>query len=302
VQVEQDAGPTQLQAFVITLREHRAAWVSLWVLVALALACVVGPFLLPYAPTTQNLHLISAPPSSAHPAGTDKLGRDVLVRLLVAGRISLMIGFMVAIFSAAAGAAVGVAAGYFGGKVDAVLSWATNVLLTVPSLPLMIALNSVALSDTGPAAALLRSVVPEWRVIIVMSLLGWMGVSRVVRSQVITLRRQEFVEAATAMGASHTRISIVHILPNTVSVLSVFTTLAVSSAIMAEATLSFLGVGVQPPTATWGVMLSDGRDVFTALNYWWLTWLPACLILVTVLCVNFVGDGMRDAFDPRGRR
>lgn len=296
-------GRTQWKIFRDSFAEHRAALVSLFVLATLSLACVVLPALLPWTATQVDFGLLTAAgPSASHPLGTDAIGRDVLARLASAGRISLLIGLMVALISATIGASVGICAGYFGGKVEDRLMWVVNVLMTIPSLPLLIALSSVAASEQGAAAAIFKAVPPEWRIITIMSLLGWMGISRVVRSQVISLRNQEFVEAATALGASHWRIMLVHILPNTVSVLAVFTTLAVSTAILGESALSFLGMGVQPPTATWGNMLLDAKDVFTVVNYWWLAWFPAMAILVTVLCVNFIGDGLRDAFDPKSRR
>jgi peptide/nickel transport system permease protein len=293
---------TQWQLFVEGFRAHRAAWVSLWILVLLGLSCLLLPLVLPWEPNQIDYRNLSAnAPSASHPLGTDQLGRDVLARLVSAGRVSLMIGLVVALICAATGALVGVLAGYFGGTTDEVLMWWVNVLLTIPSLPLLIALSSVAASSTGAAAEVFASVKPEWRIIIVMSILGWMAISRVVRSQVVSLRRQEFVEAAIALGGSHWRVMSVHILPNTVSVLAVFTTLTVSTAIMTESSLSFLGLGVSPPTATWGNMLLEARDVFTAIQYWWLTWFPAVAILVTVLSVNFVGDGIRDALDPKSR-
>ena len=304
-----DGGPAasegrgQWQVFRENFKEHRAALVSLWVLVAMTLACIVLPMVLPWSPTDLDYDVLSATsPSMAHPLGTDKLGRDVLSRLVSAGRVSLLIGLMVALISATIGAGVGICAGYFGGKTDERLMWVVNVLMTVPSLPLLIAMSSVAASENSKAATVFKAVPPEWRIIIIMSLLGWMAISRVVRSQVITLRKQEFVEAAIALGGSHSRIMVMHILPNTVSVLAVFTTLAVSTAIMGESALSFLGLGVALPTATWGNMLLEARDVFTAVQYWWLTWFPAGAILVTVLTVNFIGDGLRDAFDPASKK
>jgi ABC-type dipeptide/oligopeptide/nickel transport system permease subunit len=295
-------GRSQWSMFIESLREHRAAWVSLWVLLAVAASCIVLPAVLPWDATELDYKVLDATaPSAAHPLGTDTLGRDVLARLVSAGRISLLIGLMVALFSASTGALVGISAGYFGGKIDEALMWVVNVLMTIPPFVLLLALASVSASDSGPASKVLQSVPPVWRIILIMSLLGWMAISRVVRSQVISLRKQEFVEAAIALGGSHQRVMIVHILPNIVSVLAVFTTLTVSTAIMTESGLSFLGVGVMPPTATWGNMLLEARDVFSAISYWWLTWFPALAILLTVLCVNFIGDGMRDAFDPRGR-
>lgn len=284
-------------------RMNHAAYASLCVMGVVVLSCLLVPALSPWSATEIDYDLLAAtPPSSAHLLGTDTLGRDVLARLMSAGRISLLIGLAVAILSASAGAAVGTVQGYFGGAVDRRLGWVVDILMTIPSLPLLIALSSVASSEGSRAGALLKHVPAEWRIIVIMSLLGWMAISRVVRSQVVSLRRREFVEASIALGATHRRVMVVHILPNTISVIAVFTTLAVSAAIMGESALSFLGFGVALPTATWGNMLLDARDVFTAVQYWWLAWFPALMILVSVLCVNFIGDGLRDAFDPKARR
>jgi peptide/nickel transport system permease protein len=300
--VEAIAKPPQSQWHLMWLafRDHRAAYLSLWVLLGIAVGCIVLPFLLPWSPTQIDYSLVSASaPSARHPLGTDMIGRDVLARLLSAGRISLLIGFMVAIFSGTVGATVGITAGFIGGKTDERIMWFVSILMTIPSLPILIAMSSVVSSSNSAAGKLLATIPPEWRIILVMSLLGWMAISRVVRSKVIALRGQEFVEASIALGASPLRLMLVHILPNTVSVLTVFVTFAVSTAILWESALSFLGVGVMPPTATWGNMLLDARDIFTAVHYWWLAWFPALMILVTVLTVNFVGDGLRDAFDPK---
>jgi peptide/nickel transport system permease protein len=295
----------QLRVIWDAFSAHLPARISLFVMLGLTLACIVLPWVLPWSSTEVDFHVLAAtPPSAAHPLGTDAIGRDVLARLAEAGRISLLIGLSVALISATMGALVGTLQGFYGGAVDARLGWLVNILMTIPSLPLLIAMSSVVNSEGSRAGDLLGKVPAQWRIIFIMSLLGWMAISRVVRSQVVSLRRREFVEASVALGATDRRVMVVHILPNTISVLAVFTTLAVASAILGESTLSFLGLGVALPTPTWGNMLLDARDVFTAVQYWWLTWFPAALILVSVLCVNFIGDGLRDAFDPskaRGR-
>ena len=283
-------------------RGHKAAFIGLCIISTMIFICVFGPFVLS-DPTAIDMHLLRATaPSAAHPLGTDSIGRDVLSRLVNAGRISLLIGFAVAFFAAAVGSIVGTAAGYFGGWIDGALMWFVNVLMTIPSLPLLIAAAVLVATPDSKIGGVMKTVPTQWRIIFVMSSLGWMGISRVVRSQVLSLRNQEFVEAARALGAKHPRIMFQHILPNCVSVIAVFTTLAVSGAIMGESALSFLGVGVNPPTATWGNMLNEARDLFTILQYWWLTWFPAIAIFTTVLCVNFVGDGVRDALDPKMHR
>ncbi|MCW2921844.1 MAG: putative oligopeptide transporter, permease protein AppC [Thermoleophilia bacterium] len=296
---------SQARAIWDSFNAHGPARVSLYVMIAMTIACIVLPWVLPWSSTEVDFEVLAATaPSASHPLGTDAIGRDVLARLVDAGRVSLLIGLAVALISAGAGAFVGTLQGFYGGAVDTRLGWIVNILMTIPSLPLLIAMSSVVNSEGSKAGDLLGAVPAQWRIIIIMSALGWMAISRVVRSQVVSLRGREFVEASIALGATNKRVMVVHILPNTISVLAVFTTLAVATAILGESTLSFLGLGVALPTPTWGNMLLDARDVFTAVQYWWLTWFPAAAILVSVLCVNFIGDGLRDAFDPsraRGR-
>lgn len=292
---------TQLQQTWDSFRAHRAAFVGLCVLSTMVVICTFGPFVL-QDPNAVDVVNASTGPSAAHPLGADSLGRDVLARLVIAGRTSLLIGMSVAFGAAFIGATVGIVAGYFGGRTDSVLMWFANVVMSIPSLPLLLTIATVVASPDSKIGPLIQHV-PEWlRIAGVLIALGWMGVSRVVRSQVVSLRNQEFVEAAIALGGSHRRVMAVHILPNCVSVLAVFTTLAVSAAILGESALSFLGFGVQAPAATWGNMLAEGRDLITILNYWWVVWCPALAIFVTVLSVNFIGDGVRDALDPKAQK
>lgn len=295
------AGPakSQLRQTWDSFRDHRAAFIGLCVLGTMILICTFAPFVL-QDPTAIDYDVLSAQaPSSAHLLGTDSLGRDVLSRLVNAGRTSLLLGIVVAFAAAAIGSTVGVAAGYFGGRVDSILMWIVNVLMTIPSLPLLIVVAVIVANENSKLGPLIKAV-PEWmRIALVLAALGWMGISRVVRSQVISLRNQEFVEAAKALGGGHARVMFIHILPNCVSVIAVFTTLAVSGAIIGESALSFLGFGVQPPDATWGNMLAEGSGLITILEYWWTVWFPALAIFATVLSVNFIGDGVRDALDPK---
>lgn len=280
-------------------RSHRAAFIGLCVLGVMMVVCLVGPFVLQDPDAIDMQVLGYQAPSAAHPLGTDSIGRDVLARVVIAGRTSLAIGLSVAFGAAIIGSIVGVSAGYFGGKVDSALMWFANVMMSIPSMPLLLTVAVIVANEESKVGPIIQKL-PEWsRIAMVLIMLGWMGVSRVVRSQVVSLRNQEFVEAAIALGGSHKRVMAVHILPNCVSVLAVFTTLAVSGAILAESALSFLGFGVQPPAATWGNMLAEGRDLVTILNYWWVVWCPALAIFVTVLSVNFIGDGVRDALDPK---
>jgi peptide/nickel transport system permease protein len=264
--------------------------------------CIVVPFFL-QAPDAIDMDVLGyQEPSAAHPLGTDSIGRDVLSRMVNAGRTSLAIGISVALGAALIGSIFGVCAGYFGGRTDSGLMWFANVMMSIPSMPLLLTIAVIVASPDSKIGPLVQHV-PEWaRIAMVLIALGWMGVSRMVRAQVVSLRNQEFVEAAIALGGSHKRVMAVHIMPNCVSVLAVFTTLAVSSAIIAESALSFLGFGVQPPAATWGNMLAEGRDLVTILNYWWVVWFPAMAIFAVVLSVNFIGDGVRDALDPKTQR
>jgi peptide/nickel transport system permease protein len=292
---------TQLQQTWDSFRAHRAAFIGLCVLLGMIVVCTLGPFVL-QDPAAVDVVNASTGPSGKHLLGADALGRDVLSRLVSAGRISLAIGFSVAFGAAAIGAAIGVIAGYFGGRVDSGLMWIANVIMAIPGLPLLMTVATIVASPDSKIGPLIKHF-PEWmRIAVVLVALGWMGISRVVRSQVVSLRGQEFVEAAIALGGTHRRVMMVHILPNCVSVLAVFTTLAVSGAIIGESALSFLGLGVQPPTPSWGNMLSEGHDLFTILQYWWVVWFPALAIFVTVLSVNFIGDGVRDALDPKSQK
>jgi peptide/nickel transport system permease protein len=293
---------TQLQQTWDSFRAHRAAFIGLCVLLTMIVVCAIGPLVLQDPEAIDMKILGYSAPSGGHLLGTDAIGRDVLSRLVNAGRTSLAIGFAVALGAAAIGALVGVTAGYFGGRTDSALMWIANVIMAIPGLPLLMTVATIVASPDSKIGPLIKHF-PEWmRIAFVLVALGWMGISRVVRSQVVSLRGQEFVEAAIALGGTHKRVMLVHILPNCVSVIAVFTTLAVSGAIIGESALSFLGLGVQPPTATWGNMLAEGRDLFTILQYWWVVWFPALAIFVTVLSVNFVGDGVRDALDPKSQK
>lgn len=271
-------------------------------LVAIIAVCVVVPFALPWSPTEidRSSGVIAAQGMSAsHPLGTDELGRDQLARVLAAGRISLGIGMSVALLSLAVGSTVGLLAGYFGGRVDSVVMWLVNVLMSVPPLPLLIGLSVLVASPDSHLGALVRGISEPVRIVLVLSSLGWMGFSRVIRAQVLSLRNQEFVEAAEALGAGHMRRMFLHVLPGCIPTMVVFVTFGVSGAILGESFLSFLGVGVNPPTPTWGNMLSQSSELGVVLDAWWLILTPSLAILATVLVVNFLGEGLRVVLDPR---
>jgi peptide/nickel transport system permease protein len=259
-----------------------AAIVILAIVVAL-----IGPFLTPYDPASQELPLRLAGPTGAHLFGLDELGRDIFARVLAGARISLVVGLVVVSISSAIGIFFGAVAGYFGGRVDEIISRVMDILLAFPGLLLAIALVAVL----GPSLT---------NVVIALSLIGWVGYARLVRGQVLRAREFEFVQAARALGAPISRILLNHIIPTTLPAVTVQATLGMGGAILAEAALSFLGLGVQPPTPSWGTMLSYGKGHLLDAPH--LTIFPGLAIAFLVLGFNFLGDGLRDALDPVTRR
>ncbi len=254
-------------------------------IVALAIvAAVAGPLLTPYDPSAQELARRLEAPSLAHPLGLDELGRDILARLMRGARISLLVGLAVVSVSSSAGMFFGSIAGYFGGRVDDVISRVIDVLMAFPGILLAIALVAVL----GPSLT---------NVVLALSVIGWVGYARLVRGQALRARELEFVQAARASGASAPRIVFRHILPTAFPAVVVQATLGMAGAIIAEAALSFLGLGVQPPTPSWGTMLDAGRShLFDAPH---LTIFPGLAIALLVLGFNFLGDGLRDRIDPK---
>ena len=225
-------------------------------------------------------------PSSHFLLGTDTLGRDILVRIAYGARISLIVGVLASVISVAIGAVVGLAAGYFGGLTDSVLARLMDWLLAIPFLLLAISLVTVI----GPGLTVL---------LIVIGFLGWASVGRIIRGQVLSIREKEYVEAARSLGAGPWRIMFIDILPNVIAPIIVYTSLLIPVSIVAEASLSFLGVGIPPPTPDWGSMIADSQSVFE-YGAWWYLVFPSLALLITTLAFNIFGDGVRDAFDPRG--
>lgn len=280
---------------------HRLAIASLCLLVVLALLALAAPLVemaLGVDGKAVDLFNRFAPPSAAHPLGTDEAGRDVLIRLLYGGRISLFVGLTAAVAAAGLGTLIGLSAGYFGGRLDAFLMRTTDGVIALPLLPLLIVLAALDLEKLGIPSDLANSEqISLYRIIAIVALVGWTTVARLVRGTTLSLRTRPFVLAARAQGASNLRIMAVHILPNLASPIVVATTLSVGNVILLESVLSFLGLGIQPPIPSWGNLLTNAQELIWEAPL--LAVYPGTLIFLTVIAFNFVGDGLQDALDPR---
>jgi len=298
-----DANPPQRPARLLWRRflRHRLALASAALLGLFGLAVLAAPLivaLLGHDPAAADLLNRLQPASWTHPLGTDEIGRDLLSRLLYGGRVSLAVGLAAALVSAVIGTAFGLIAGYFGGKLDAALMRLTDGVIALPLLPLLIVLAAVDLNKLGlPPSIANDENVSLYRMIVIISLVGWTTVARLVRGATLALRERDFVRAALAVGAGPWRIMLVHILPNAVSPIVVATTLSVGNVILLESVLSFLGLGVQPPAASWGNMLTNAQETIWSAPM--LAVYPGLLIFATVIAFNFLGDGLQDALDPR---
>jgi len=278
------------------LLHDKASMISLSVIVFIVLVAIFAPVVAAIVghganqqfPAPIGVDASGQPlgPSSRFLLGTDPLGRDILVRIAYGARISLIVGVLAAVISVAIGAVVGLAAGYFGGLTDSVLARVMDWLLAIPFLLLAISLVTVI----GPGLVVL---------LIVIGFLGWASVGRIIRGQVLSIREKEYVESARSMGAGPWRIMFIDILPNVIAPIIVYTSLLIPVTIIAEASLSFLGVGIPPPTADWGQMISDSQSVYQ-YGAWWYLVFPSLALLITTLAFNIFGDSVRDAFDPRG--
>ncbi len=269
------------------LKRNRLAMAGGAVVLLLFILSLLAPWLTPYQPTTINAWKVLQPPSWQHWFGTDELGRDVLTRVLFGARISLKVGFVAVGIAVLLGAVVGLAAGYYGGWLDTLLMRLVDIMLCFPTFFLILAV----------IAFLQPSI---WIIMVVIGLTGWMGVARLVRAEVLAIREMEYIMAARCIGCSELRIMVRHILPNALSPVLVAATLGVAGAILTESALSFLGIGVQPPTPSWGNILTSGKDYIEFA--WWLSLFPGLEILITVLAYNLLGEGIRDALDPRNFR
>jgi peptide/nickel transport system permease protein len=267
------------------LRRNRMAMTGAGIVLGMFLLAAAAPFA-GYDPGAIDIARRLQPPGWQHPLGTDDLGRDVLVRILYGARISLLVGFVAVGIATLIGIVLGAVAGYYGRWVDTVLMRFVDIMLCFPTFFLILAV--IAFLDPS-----------IWNIMIIIGLTGWMGVARLVRAEFLSLRERDFVLAARAIGASDGRIIFRHILPNALSPVLVSATLGVAGAILTESALSFLGIGVQPPTPSWGNMLIAGKQ--TLGTAWWLSVFPGLAILITVLGYNLLGEGIRDALDPRLR-
>jgi oligopeptide transport system permease protein len=267
---------------------NKAAVASLVILLLIGLVCIVGPSLLPYDFDTADWDAMKLPPTlkNMHWWGTDESGRDLLVRCLIGGRISLMVGLLATLCSVAVGIAWGATAGFIGGKVDNFMMRIVDMMYAIPYLLIAILLVTILGREF-------------YLVVLAITAFSWMDMARVVRGQTLSLRSMEFIEAARSIGVPTRRIIFSHIVPNLLGVVVIYTTVTVPSVILTESVLSFLGLGIQEPMTSWGVLIEDGTKVMEGAP--WMLLFPGALLSITLYCFNFIGDGLRDALDPKQR-
>ena len=267
---------------------NKAAVISLCILAFICLACALGPLLLPHAFDSADWDSMSIPPSlqNSHFWGTDDAGRDLLVRCLIGGRISLTVGLLATLTSVTLGIVWGATAGFMGGRVDSIMMRIVDMMYAIPYLLIAILLVTILGREF-------------YLVVLTITAFSWMDMARVVRGQTLSLRSMEYVEAARAIGVSTPRIIFRHIVPNLLGVVVIYTTVTVPGVILTESVLSFLGLGIQEPMTSWGVLIQDGAKVMEETP--WILLFPAALLSITLYCFNFIGDGLRDALDPKER-
>lgn len=271
------------------LRKNKMAMVCLYILLAIILLCILIPVFSPYSMESIDMQNGDKSPSSRHWLGTDKIGRDLFVRLFYAGRISLGLAIAVVGLECLAGVILGSLAGFYGGVVDMAIMRIAEIFMSFPYV--MFCITIVALFGNS-----------IMNLIIVLSLISWPSIARIVRGQILTLRELEYMEACEALGISDFRRIFRHLLPNVIAYVIVYATLGMASVILAETSLSFLGLGVSPPTPTWGNMIQEARNMLIIQQKWWYWIPPGICIFLSVMCFNILGDGMRDAIDPKMKR
>ena len=275
------------------LKKNKLAMVGLGILIFMVLFSFLGPFFTPYTSDTMNFAMKKQPPSSYYLLGTDILGRDILTRLMYAGRISLLVGFVAVIIEIIIGGALGAIAGYYGGWVDTIIMRVVDIFLCIPFLPILIILGAI-MSDLNIGAD-----IRIFYVMLIIGVLSWPGIARLVRGQILSLREQEFMQAAEALGLRDSRQIFKHLIPNVIPQIIVSATLSIGSAIMTESALSYLGMGVTPPAASWENMIQSVNNFIDLMQRPWLWVPPGVCIFLTVMAINLLGDGLRDALDPK---
>ncbi|HNQ47580.1 MAG: Glutathione transport system permease protein GsiD [Syntrophorhabdus sp. PtaB.Bin027] len=272
--------------FLRRITNHNLALVGLLILIPMFICAVTAPIISPHDPVEPDLKNILASPSWSHPFGTDTLGRDVFSRVIYGSRISLLVGFVSVGIATLIGIMVGALSGYSGGIVDELIMRFVDLMMCFPTFFLILAV--IALLEPS-----------IWNIMIVVGLTNWMGIARLVRAEIMSIKNKEYVLAAKAMGFPNRRIIFGHVLPNSLSPVYVVATLGIGGAILTESALSFLGIGVQPPTPSWGNILTQAKDNIEVA--WWLSLYPGLAIFLTVMGYNLLGEGLRDIFDPRRR-
>jgi len=271
------------------LRKNKMAMFSLYILVAIILLCIIIPIISPYEIQTTNLAGKDQSPNSRHLLGTDLIGRDLFTRLFYAGRISLGVAIAVVAIECVIGVILGSISGFYGGIIDAVIMRIAEIFMSFPFMIITITIVAVF----GNSIITL---------ILVLALLSWPSIARIVRGQILSLREMEYMEACEALGISDIRRIFRHLLPNVLAYVIVYATLGMASVILVETSLSFLGLGVSPPTPTWGNMIQEARNMLIIQHKWWYWIPPGIAIFISVMCFNILGDGMRDAIDPKMKR
>lgn len=277
-------------------KKNKFAVVGLFFIVFMLLFSFIGPFLSPYLPNKVDALMINKAPSLRHWMGTDQLGRDILTRLMSGGRISLTIGIASMTLSIIIGTILGAVSGFYGKIVDSIIMRFADILMSIPSLPLLIILAALMSEWKIPQESRI------YLVMVMLSLVGWPGLARLIRGQILSLKEQSFMDAAEVLGLSDRRKIFSHLIPNTIPLLIVIATLGVAGAILNESALSFLGLGVTPPTASWGNMIDAANSFMDFQNRPWLWIPPGGALLLTIISINLMGDGLRDALDPKMKR
>lgn len=283
-----DGDESSIKLFARRFKKHKLAVAGLVVIIILTLCAIFAPFISPYDPTTVT-DSFGAAPSMDHLMGTDQVGRDQLSRLIYSARVSLSVGVGSIVIAVAIGTVLGLVSGYFGGWIDSLIMRITDMFMAFPYIMLILVVASIV----GPGLL---------NMIIILGVLGWPGVARLVRGNVLTIKEAEYVKASVVLGYSTPRILFLHILPNTVAPILIYATSGIAGAILDEAALSFLGLGVQPPTPSWGNMLASAQSLTVLTSQPWLWIPPGVMIILSVLSINFVGDALRDALDPKNTK